>query len=133
MSEQDYGINGSVMIDSWKRQYDEIAGHVKFGGADANAFLPLMQKISDHMDEQYLKREKWNKFGLVMVCASVVAVLSAGLFSDPSAWLVLVVICIALTVMCFKMKKARENEILAAIDFDKAYFDGEIVYRRKNG
>lgn len=133
MSEQEYGIGGSVMISSWKREYEEIAGHVKFGGADGDAFLPLMQKISDHMNEQYLKREKWNKFGIVMVLVSIAAFLSAGLFSDSSAWLVLVVICIALTALCFKMKKSREKEIMAAIDFDKTYFDGEIVYRRKNG
>ena len=126
-----YGVGGDVMIDIWKREYEEIEGHVKFGGASTDAFLPLMQKISDHMDERFRKRDKWKKFGIIMVFVCIAAFFGISLLNEVGV--MILIGSIVLTVIAFKMKKAREKEIMAAIDFDKAYFDGEICYRRKNG
>lgn len=126
-----YGMWGDEAIKEWTYDYERIRKDVKFGGEDNEAFLVLMQKINDRMNREVIRRSRWNKVGIAMVLVSILMLWIASSMGDNG--LVLPVVSIAVTVVVFMMKKCCEKVLMAAIDFDETYFDGEIVYRRKNG
>lgn len=128
----DYGTNGQVLFDSWKRKYNEIEGHVKFGGADPDeAFLTLKMEINEEINRQYEKRASKKKFGTITAILAPILILMLGAVQDIGAWVT--IFAIGLPVYGFTSMKGCDKVILAAIDFDKLYFDGEIFYHRKNG
>lgn len=127
-----YGMWGDEAIKEWKYDYEKIRRDVKFGGEEQEAFITLMAKINDRMNNEIRRKELWNKVGIVMVLVSILMLWIASSMGGDDG-LVLPVVSIAVTVVVFMMKNCCTKVLMAAIDFDEEYFDGEIVYRRKNG
>ncbi len=123
-------------IDAWKREFDEITKHVKFGGADAaTAFEQLKKKINAAVNGYFRKEEKcrllfWLSL-VVTIIMLLIVVNSDGLGSNAVQFGV--IISIAACVLSHKAKKGCEDAVMAAYKFDEDYFGGEIFYRRKNG
>lgn len=125
-----YGVWGDGAIQEWKSDYERIRKEVKFGGADDDAYLRLMKKISDRMDKEIKRGNRWNILGIIMV---LVCIAMLYLFSQTGGGHGLWFGAVAVTVALFMMKRCCNKVLMAAVDFDEVYFDGEILYRRKNG
>ena len=134
--EKEYGTIGEAMYRSWENQYEMLAKDVKFGKVNAEeAYKELKEKIGQEIDSCLAKRDKWNKYGWISVAIVVVIYLLVGIISsmNPSGNLSYLLLSAFIPVVCFKMKGSCKKRILAAADCDEKYFDGEIIYRRKNG
>lgn len=134
--EKAYGTIGEASYKAWENQYEMISKDVKFGKLNADeAYKELKEKISQEIDRCLVKRDKWNKYGWISVAIVVVVYLLVGIIGsmNPSGNLSYLLLSAFIPVVCFKMKGSCKKRILAAIDFDEKYFDGEIIYRRKNG
>lgn len=126
-----YGITGGALIAAWKREYDEIAKDVRFGGANAEtAFDGLKQKISDTVDQYIQKGKRWKLVFWIALVAIIPCVLIFGL-SGVGSWVPLISIIVC--VVGYFSKKGCYQVLEAAYNFDEAIFGGEIFYRRRNG
>lgn len=130
--EKDYGATGGALISSWKREFDELTKHVKFGGADeATAFEGLKVKINDTVNEYVRKANRWKTAFWISLALAIPLMLVFGSSSGAGAWVV--IIGIGACVSCHFLKKGCYKVLDAAYDFDELFFGGEIFYHRRNG
>lgn len=130
--DKDYGATGGAFIGIWKREYEELVKHVKFGGADKDtAFDGLKEKINNTVNEYLEKAKRWKSIFWIALAVTIPLVFLFGSTEGAGAWVV--IIGAGACIGSHFAKKGCYKVLEAAYDFDEIYFGGEVFYRRKNG
>lgn len=129
----EYGATGEALYKSWERKFEEIRKKSKFDGVDVEMELGSLKKeVNDTINKYLQKANGRKKFGIITIFFPIILLVCGGFtLTGTMSWLTL--IAIVLPVYGFMSMRSCNKVLDAAIDFDKKYFDGEIVYRRKNG
>ena len=130
---EQYGITGEALYSSWVRKYEEIAKRHKFDGSDISSELATLKaEVSGAIDKYLKKAAGRKKFGIVTVFIPII-MLACGVLTVSGDRAMISFISIVLPIYGFVSMKNCNKVVDAAIDFDAKYFDGEIIYHRKNG
>lgn len=129
----EYGATGEALYKSWERKFEEIRRKSKFDGADVETELgSLKTEVNDTINKYLQKAKGRKKFGIITIFVPFI-LLALGSFTLTESTAFLTLISILLPVYGFMSMRSCNKVLVAAMDFDKKYFDGEIIYRRKNG
>lgn len=126
-----YGVAGDAMYSVWKYEYEEIRKGVKYGTiTDEKPYRRLQLKLVAELGKQIELRNKVKKAltgGVVFsICYLVfVALTKLGFEINPILGLALMVLPILIPSL---LLKSVNKKLDAVIDFDKEFFDGQIVY-----
>lgn len=130
-----YGITGDALYGAWVNRFEELNKKAKFRGENVdNELNALKKQVNDTMNEYVEKKAKRQKVGLISLLLPLFLLIT-GTFdlSGSNGESVLTFISILIPALSFYLANGCNKALDAAIDFDKKYFDGEIVFRRKNG
>lgn len=137
-----YGANGSMEFRMWENELQELTRKQKFNPEPAK----------DEEELQNLKAKIWNSLvrcirnrsraGKIFWISILVAILGLSIFGSSSgsnnsladfgfaAMIIGVVAAIAVQKV---WKKSINQNVDAIVDFDEQHFDGEILFKWKNG
>ena len=130
---EQYGVTGEALYSSWVRKLEELEKKQKFSGADTSSEIAFLKKeVNDAINKYLQKASGRKKFGIITVFIPII-LLACGAFTVSGSGSMISFISIVLPIYGFVSMRNCNRVVDAAIDFDKKYFDGEILYRRKNG
>lgn len=136
-----YGVSGSTMFSIWEERLKEIKKMQNFGSAspaDTDAQIhQLKLEIIGKFRENIGKEMKSRKVFWVCVAAAIVDVIilgAAGSAANTGPFAIAFLACILAAIYVKKgWQKNLEKFREAVVDFDEQYFDGEIMFKWKNG
>ena len=130
---EQYGVTGEALYSSWVRKLEAMEKKQKFSGEDISGEVACLKKEVNDTINKYLQRASERKrFGIITVFIPII-LLAFGEFTVSGSGAMISFVSIVLPVCGFVSMRNCNRVVDAAIDFDKKFFDGEILYRRKNG
>lgn len=129
---EEFGINGEIKFNSYKRQYEEIARKIRRGELDNNeaSFYPLYNVMINDLKAIYKKQESFKKN--VLICLVILIVIGmAALSSDTSSQPIAIFGAIPLAIVLWK-RRSQNKELDAIFTFDKQYLDCAVTDRLKS-
>ena len=136
-----YGVSGSTMFSIWEGRLKEIKKMQSFGSAspaDTDAHIhQLKLEIIGEFRKNIGKEIKSGRVFWVCVAAAIVDVIilgAAGSAVNVGPFAIAFLACILAAIYVKKgWQKNLEKFREAVVDFDEQYFDGEIMFKWKNG
>lgn len=135
---KEYGVRGSMLFESWERSFRDLADKQKFspeGEKDHAALRELKLKILQELDSSVRKDNTLKKAFWIIIAVGIGGAVTVAAIAPGATLLGMVLLWGGIIggAATWKMRRSLEKQVGAIADFDKQYFEGELLFKRKNG